>query len=101
MRGLCAASSLPGVQSEVCSRPLSLGSFSEAQALVDPQLLGCVFADLAAADRPELAGGESTGGRFAGLSGADRRVVAGTLQRGAAQSSSDGGNPVLSDVVVR
>ena len=37
MRGVCAASALPRVQSQVCGRPISLGSFSEAQALVDPE----------------------------------------------------------------
>jgi len=31
MRGLCACSKLERVQQEVCSRPISLGSFSEAQ----------------------------------------------------------------------
>lgn len=39
MRGLCAASGLERVQREVCGRPVSLGSFSEAQAVVDPALL--------------------------------------------------------------
>lgn len=46
MRGLCAASALPRVQSQVCRRPVSLGSFSEAQALVDPELLGEIFSEL-------------------------------------------------------
>jgi hypothetical protein len=46
MRGLCAASHLPRLQEEVCGRPVSLGSFSEAQAVVDPQLLERVFAEL-------------------------------------------------------
>src|SRR5439155_10545217 len=32
MRGLCAATELRRVQEEVCSHPVSLGSFSEAQA---------------------------------------------------------------------
>lgn len=35
MRGLCAASDLSRVQREVCDRLVSLGSFSEAQAVVD------------------------------------------------------------------
>ena len=48
MRGLCAASHLRRVQQEICSRPVSLGSFSEAQHLLDPKLLEKVFADLAA-----------------------------------------------------
>ena len=46
MRGLCAASHLPRLQSEVCGGPVSLGSFSEAQAVVDPRLLERVFAEL-------------------------------------------------------
>jgi hypothetical protein len=47
MRGLCAASHLPRVQDEVCSRPVSLGSFSEAQGVFDPELLKQVFLELA------------------------------------------------------
>ena len=43
MRGLCAASHLPRLQSEVCGRAVSLGSFSEAQAVVDTRLLERVF----------------------------------------------------------
>lgn len=46
MRGLCAASALPRVQSQVCGRAVSLGSFSEAQALVEPELLGEIFSEL-------------------------------------------------------
>ena len=48
MRGLCAASRLRRVREEICSAPVSLGSFSEAQAVVDPALLQRVFAELAA-----------------------------------------------------
>ncbi len=48
MRGLCAASRLRRVREEICSGPVSLGSFSEAQAVVDPALLQSVFAELAA-----------------------------------------------------
>ena len=43
MRGLCAASHLRRVQEEVCQRPVSLGSFSEAQGVFDPELLHQVF----------------------------------------------------------
>ena len=43
MRGLCAASHLPRLQSEVCGRPVSLGSFSEAQAVVDTSVAGKNF----------------------------------------------------------
>lgn len=59
MRGLCAASHLPRVQKEVCVRPVSLASFSEAQSLVDPALLRTVFEELLAqqsARVPALAG---------------------------------------------
>lgn len=53
MRGLCAASDFERVQREVCGRQVSLGSFSEAQAVVDPQLLKGVFEQLKAeADLP-------------------------------------------------
>jgi hypothetical protein len=47
MRGLCAASHLNRVQEDVCSRPVSLGSFSEAQRVFDPELLKQVFLELA------------------------------------------------------
>lgn len=46
MRGLCAASRLKRVQRDVCTRPVSLGSFSEAQALLEPALLAEVFGAL-------------------------------------------------------
>ena len=48
MRGLCAASRLQRVQADITKRPVSLGSFSEAQAVIDPELLQKVFAELAA-----------------------------------------------------
>jgi hypothetical protein len=46
MRGVCEASHLERVQAEVCSRPVSPGSFSEAQAVLDPGLLAQVFDQL-------------------------------------------------------
>lgn len=53
MRGACAATDLERVRREVCGGRVSLGSFSEAQAVVDPELLRAVFARLAAeADTP-------------------------------------------------
>jgi len=55
MRGLCAASHLRRVQEDVCAHPVSLGSFSEAQAVVAPELLEKVFAELAA-ERREFQG---------------------------------------------
>lgn len=48
MRGLCAASDLERVRREVCRRHVSLGSFSEAQHLVAPELLAKVFESVAA-----------------------------------------------------
>ena len=54
MRGLCEASKLERVQREVCGRRVSLGSFSEAQAVVDPALLKAVLQRLVSeADTPE------------------------------------------------
>ncbi len=47
MRGLCAASRLQRVREEICSARVSLGSFSEAQAVIDPALLQRVFTELA------------------------------------------------------
>lgn len=48
MRGLVQASHFPKIQNTVSTRQVSLGSFSEAQSLVDPALLERVFQDLAA-----------------------------------------------------
>ena len=48
LRALSAASQLPRVQREVSGGSISLGSFSEAQHLIDPALLERVFGDLAA-----------------------------------------------------
>jgi len=47
MRGLCQASHLRRVQKEICARPISLGSFSEAQEVSDPKLLKKVYDRLA------------------------------------------------------
>lgn len=46
MRGLCAISNIKRVQEDVCARPVSLGSFSEAQSVFDPELLKNVFLQL-------------------------------------------------------
>ena len=47
-RALCAASDLTRVQRELCGQSVSLGSFSEAQHLVDPVWLENLFTQLAA-----------------------------------------------------
>ena len=48
LRGLSAASGLERVQEEISGRAVSLGSLSEAQAVVEPALLEAVFARLVA-----------------------------------------------------
>ena len=70
MRGLCAASALGRVQEEVCSGPVSLGSFSEAQGLVEAGLLEKVFHDLAEEVTPV------PGGRDAALAAYRKRLTA-------------------------
>lgn len=45
-RALCGASHLARVQSELCGRAVSLGSFSESQHLVDPAWLEELFTQL-------------------------------------------------------
>lgn len=47
MCGLCAASHLTRAQEDICSHAVSLGSFSEAQGVFDPELLKQVFLELA------------------------------------------------------
>jgi hypothetical protein len=39
MRGLCSISQLPRVQREVCGSRISLGTFSELQHVIAPELL--------------------------------------------------------------
>lgn len=46
MRGLLQASGMKRVQSGICSRKVSAGSFSEAQHLVEPELLEAVLAEV-------------------------------------------------------
>jgi len=46
MRGLCAATELKKIQETVSSNYVSLGSFSEAQSIFDPELLLCVIQTL-------------------------------------------------------
>jgi hypothetical protein len=54
MRGLCSATYLEKIQQTVCSNPVSLGSFSEAQSIFDPQLLLGIIQSLAAEFQPEF-----------------------------------------------
>jgi len=78
MRGLCAASRLGRVQREVSSHRVSLGSFSEAQAVIDPALLEKVFGELASEQEQAAAGqGDARLGKYQ----ASLTAVDGTLWR--------------------
>jgi hypothetical protein len=57
MRGLCACSQFERVQEEVCSRPMSLGSFSEAQSVFGYERLEGVFEKLVEAKLKQVATG--------------------------------------------
>lgn len=46
LRGLSSASKIQRVQEEVCRAPVSLGSFSEAQHLLEPELLNRLLSEL-------------------------------------------------------
>lgn len=48
MRGVCAASQLQRVQEEVCTHAVSRGAFSDAQHLLDPELLEALLKSLMA-----------------------------------------------------
>jgi hypothetical protein len=74
MRALCAASQLGRLQREVCGAPVSLGSFSEAQEVIDPALLEAIFGELVT----EVSGKETAA--LPGLpAGPDWRIVDSTL----------------------
>jgi hypothetical protein len=53
MRALCAASHIQRIQEDICGRPVSLGSFSETQAVIDPALLQAVFCQLSEEIHPQ------------------------------------------------
>jgi hypothetical protein len=63
MRGLCSASHLKRVQKQICSRSVSLGSFCEAQAVLEPALLAEVFSQLSR-ELPVQPGAATTGRRW-------------------------------------
>jgi len=52
MRALCRASHQQRVQEDICGRPVSLGSFSEMQAVIEPALLEAVFRELVSEVNP-------------------------------------------------
>jgi len=51
-RALCAATAFQRMQAEVCGKSVSLGSFSEMQHLVDPELLAGLLRSLATEAQP-------------------------------------------------
>jgi hypothetical protein len=80
------ASHLINVQDDVCTRPVSLGSFSEAQGNFDPELLKQVF--LKRAGEISTSGG---GARLAHL--ADKlKLVDGTLMTALPRSTGRSGS---------
>jgi len=80
MRGLCAASRLGRVQREVSSHRVSLGSFSEAQAVIDPVLLEKVFGELAS-EQQQAAATHPQGEARLGKYQASLTAIDGTLWR--------------------
>jgi hypothetical protein len=64
MRGLCACSQLERVQEEVCSRPISLGSFSEAQSVFGFERLERIFEGLVRQDLKRTAAGPDKNDRL-------------------------------------
>lgn len=54
MRGLCYATTLEKVQRDVCSGPVSLASFSEAQHVYDPELLRNVMQQISLQAQPNF-----------------------------------------------
>jgi hypothetical protein len=62
IRGLCACSNLERVQHEVCSRPISLGSFSEAQSVFGYGRLEQLFEELVQDNLQHGASGDSSRG---------------------------------------
>lgn len=83
MRGLCAASALGRVQKEICSKQVSLGSFSEAQDVFAPEILEEVFKELA---RAACRRGESLSGRTP----APKAFGAGRRQHALSRLAADG-----------
>lgn len=71
-RGLCAASDLDRVQEEVCSRHMSLGSFSEAQSVFGAEALQELFAEMVR-EQPDAIRG--IGSREAKLRAIDSTVI--------------------------
>ncbi len=74
-RGLCACSDLARVQEEVCTRHISLGSFSEAQSVFGSATLETLFEQLVREAPEALSGSGATGSRHAMLCAIDSTVM--------------------------
>ena len=74
-RGLCACSDLGRVQEEVCTRHISLGSFSEAQSVFGPARLVELFEQLVREAPEALGPGVPQGSRHARLRAIDSTVL--------------------------
>jgi len=57
-RAICAGSQLQRVQEEICGQPVSLGSFSAMQHVVDPELLAGLLRSLAGEALPRFGDGK-------------------------------------------
>lgn len=73
MRGMCACSHLPRVCEEVSTRPISLGSFSEAQAVFGSEALEKLFSHLIRQNPEAL--GPPLGSRHARLTAIDSTII--------------------------
>lgn len=89
-RGLCACSDLERVQEEVCTRHISLGSFSEAQSVFGSATLEKLFAELVL-ESPEAIGGGGPGSRHASLRAIDSTVLRALPRMGWAEWQVKGG----------
>lgn len=75
VRGLCACSDLARVQEDVCSRHLSLGSFSEAQSIFGADSLRELFQSLVREDPGAITGGGAPGSVEARRCAIDSTVI--------------------------
>jgi len=86
MRGLCACSILQRVQQDVCSRPISMGSFSEAQSVFGFERLEKLFSQLVRENRSlRHQGCHQPGGPILGKAPVILQLVDSSVFRGVAR----------------